>query len=153
MNSEMTSVLTLKKYNANKEMEEWEAQVRNIENFNKVEYFMNQEDPDVKFIENGQVFDYQVQKPNGEEPPPGGSLLGDLPPLNPGAVSENKFSSHAAIPVEGNTDNHPPTAEGYNYSLVQMDDFLKDQGLFTKDSTNLVNNYYANLSMMAPQKP
>ena len=34
-----------------------------------------------------------------------------------------------------------------------MDDFLKDQGLFGKDSTTLVNSYYTNLSMMRHTKP
>lgn len=49
--------------------------------------------------------------------------------------------------------NEGPTPEGYSYSLVQMDDFLKDQGLFGKDSTSLVNSYYTNLSMMRHTKP
>lgn len=49
--------------------------------------------------------------------------------------------------------NERPSAEGYSYSLVQMDDFLKDQGLFGRDSTQLVNSYYTNLSMMSYQKP
>ena len=142
-------------------MEEWEAQVRNIENFNKMEYFMGQEGENMQYdqdfkneetIENGQVFDYQME--HNQDIQPKGSLLGNLPPLNPGQVPDtNKFTSHGTIgsnkEIKG---DEPPTVEGYNYSLVQMDDFLKDQGLFNKDSTNLVNNYYANLSMMAPQK-
>lgn len=142
-------------------MEEWEAQVRNIENFNKMEYFMGHEGENIQYdqdfqneetIENGQVFDYQME--HNQDIQPKGSLLGNLPPLNPGQVPDtNKFTSHGTIgsnkEIKG---DEPPTVEGYNYSLVQMDDFLKDQGLFNKDSTNLVNNYYANLSMMAPQK-
>jgi hypothetical protein len=138
-------------------MEHWEAQARNIENFNKMEYFMNEGmDPSqIQAIENGQVFDYQMHSDQHyEEPKP--SLLGDLPSLNLGQhATENKFSSHTDD-VGNNTDlvgMENPSDENYNYSLVQMDDFLKDQGLFGKDSTDLVNTYYSNLHSMGYNKP
>lgn len=83
------------------------------------------------------------------------SLLGDLPPL--GSLPQegaNKFSSHVNLQNKDLDQEDDNSAEGYNYSLVQMDDFLQDQGLFGKDSTDLVNTYYQNLAMMGqPQKP
>ncbi|CAI2363742.1 unnamed protein product [Moneuplotes crassus] len=146
--------IDLEEIQQKKEMEQCEAQVKNIENFNKMEFFMNNDANNMQAVENGHVFDYQLQPL--EEGSPGGSLLGELPPLNPINPQSvgSKFSSHGVLnPNQDLNDDQPPTTEGYNYSLVQMDDFLKDQGLFGKDSTNLVNNYYASLSMMAPQKP
>lgn len=140
-----------------KEMEQWEAQAKNYENFHKMEYFMNEGmDPNqIQFMEHGQVFDYEMHHHQQQINNPQPSLLGDLPPLNVGQnPSGNKFSSYTDS--GNNTDlvvNEDPTDEGYNYSLVQMDDFLKDQGLFGKDSTNLVNTYYSNLSNTGYTKP
>ena len=37
-------------------------------------------------------------------------------------------------------------------SLVQMDDFLKDEGL-DKDATSLINWYFSNLNMMNHNNP
>ena len=75
--------------------------------------------------------------------------------MNQAPSGPNKFSSHVNQNPSNNdlSENEPPSVEGFNYSLVQMDDFLKDQGLFGKDSTALVNSYYSNLSMMAHHKP
>jgi hypothetical protein len=46
-----------------------------------------------------------------------------------------------------------PNDNFYNYSLVQMDDFLKDEGIQGADSAELVNAYYNNLALMQHTKP
>jgi hypothetical protein len=46
-----------------------------------------------------------------------------------------------------------PNNNFYNYALVQVDDFLKDEGIEGADPTDLVNAYYNNLALMQQQKP
>jgi len=41
----------------------------------------------------------------------------------------------------------------YNHALVQMDDFLKDEGISGADSMELVNSYYNNLAILQRNKP
>ena len=128
---------------------------------------MHEQNPQIMYQEavgigNGQSININIQKKND------GCLLGDLPPLK-GMPSDNsqRFISSAAA-MEPNSDlivgEMPPAVqnsdiifnpnwESYNYSLVQMDDFLKDQGLFNSDSTELVHKYYNSLSVMNGDKP
>ena len=63
-------------------------------------------------------------------------------------VDPNAMMYYAQYPPNGT-----PSDMFYNYSLVQMDDFLKDEGIAGADSTALVNSYYNSLALMQQAKP
>lgn len=150
--------IDLEEIQRKKELERWEAEVRNLENFQRLEYAMH---PDYQYSphyddyppHNG-PFTYYESAPmgNGESiniwidsKNENSSLLGDLPPIRGMAnQNSNKFSSSNAQGVKNsdlmfNEDIPPPAPFGdvayngnfdsYNYSVSQMDDFLREQRL------------------------
>ena len=78
-----------------------------------------------------------------------------LPGNAPGIPQEFPagVNSNAMMHYQQYLPNGAPSDMFYNYSLVQMDDFLKDEGITGADSTALVNSYYNSLALMQQAKP
>lgn len=167
--------IDLEEIKMRKEQEEYEKYQNKMENYLKLQemmkydpsqnpYYYNYGGEDMYYDEEGQYYgdprlyddeQYRLMTQGIMQGAYDDYSQGDLPPvIGPGQ------SRPLIKPIDGQSrmyqqmyENDGPTADFYNYSLVQMDDFLQDEGIEGPHSTDLVNSYYNSLALMQQAKP
>lgn len=158
------------KLRENKEEEEYEKYQQKMENYLRLQEMMRTGDPSSEYYGNYSPYGNEDLFEDEEQYLGEGAYLSNdnfgLPPslMSQGVMYDPRY---AQIPNLGRMDgmngqlaydprmnqDGQPNELFYNYALVQMDDFLKDEGISGADSMALVNSYYNNLALMQQQKP
>jgi hypothetical protein len=159
----------LRKSKENKEQEEYEKYQQKMENYLKLQEMMRTGDPSSEYYGNYSPYGNEDLFEDEEQYMGEAAYFSNdnfgLPPslMSQGIMYDPRYpqlphpgieamNGHQTYDPRVNPDGQPNELF-YNYALVQMDDFLKDEGISGADSMALVNSYYNNLALMQQHKP
>jgi len=150
------------------EIREWEAEARNIENFDKLEYLMQGERYSSHYyqpLQEGFTF-----KPEfiyqGEEIPDEddridtsyinddlGNAVKDIDNNQESRTISIMTNEHSIIPNSDIKLSMRSSSQTCNLPLIHMNEMLQDHKYYAMENKRLMNSYYANLSMIGQSKP
>lgn len=156
-----------------KELKEWEAEARNMENYDRLQYLMHGGDPymyshdyqthpedyhfDPNFVYHDDVPE-ECDRINTEQiPVPEVSQFDDPRFLPKVEARNNTINISTGQPIsDQNADirmDQRPNSQVCNMPVLKMDEMLQDNGRTPAPNRRLMNSYYTNISMMGYSKP